>query len=115
MMSSVRAMSEARASARGRTRRWTREEGFDRPSATRDEASAMRRDTDEGRRRRARSQETGDAVSVFTFRGDAQRDRARIEIAKNGVKRLKTIRHPNVLLMKETVRLRAGTRILFTW
>ena len=50
-------------------------------------------------------------MSVFTFRGDAQRDRARIEIAKNGVKRLKTIRHPNVLLMKETVEIESGNEI----
>ena len=48
---------------------------------------------------------------MFTFRGDAQRDRARIEIAKNGVKRLKTIRHPNVLLMKETVEIESGNEI----
>jgi SCY1-like protein 1 len=48
---------------------------------------------------------------VFTFRGDAQRDHQRVAIARNGVKRLKTIRHPNVLLMKDTIEIENGSEI----
>lgn len=57
------------------------------------------------------TQETGEAVSVFTFRGDAQRDHARVQIAKNGARRLKTIRHPNVLLMKDLVEIESGNEV----
>lgn len=57
------------------------------------------------------SRESGERVSVFTFRGDAQRDARALEIARNGVRRLKTMRHPNVLLVKETLEVETGSEI----
>ena len=43
--------------------------------------------------------EDGSAVSVFKFVGNLQTDRVRIETARNGAKRLKLTRHPNVCLL----------------
>ena len=50
-------------------------------------------------------------MSVFTFVGDAQRDAQRLAIARHGVKRLKTLRHPNVLLMLDTLEIENGSEI----
>ena len=50
-------------------------------------------------------------MSVFTFVGDAQRDAQRLAIARHGVKRLKTLRHPNVLLMLDTMEIENGNEI----
>jgi len=48
---------------------------------------------------------------VFTFTGDAQKDAQRLALARNGAKRLKTLRHPNVLLTVDVVEIESGSEV----
>ena len=55
--------------------------------------------------------EDGSAVSVFKFVGNLQTDRVRIETARNGAKRLKLTRHPNVLHLRESLEVEKGDEL----
>ena len=50
-------------------------------------------------------------MSIFKFVGNTETDKVRIATARNGAKRLKTIRHPNVLHMKDTLEIENGPEI----
>ena len=56
--------------------------------------------------------EDGSACSVFKFVGNAQRDRRGIETARNGAKRLKLTRHPNVVHLRESLEVEKGEEII---
>lgn len=55
--------------------------------------------------------EDGSACSVFKFVGNAQSDRRGIETARNGAKRLKLTRHPNVVHLRESLEVEKGDEI----
>ena len=55
--------------------------------------------------------EDGTACSVFKFVGNAQSDRRSIETARNGAKRLKLTRHPNVVHLRESLEVEKGDEI----
>ena len=55
--------------------------------------------------------EDGSACSVFKFVGNTQSDRRGIETARNGAKRLKLTRHPNVVHLRESVEVEKGDEI----
>ena len=57
------------------------------------------------------SKEDGSAVSVFKFVGNVDQDRVRIATARNGAKRLKLIRHPCVLLVKDSLEVENGPEL----
>jgi hypothetical protein len=42
------------------------------------------------------------------FTGNTETDKVRIATARNGAKRLKLIRHPNVLVLKEDLEIESG-------
>ena len=60
---------------------------------------------------RKRAQETGEEHSIFTFHADVNRDRERVRLAKNGARRMKTLRHPNVLLVKDVIEIESGNEL----
>ena len=60
---------------------------------------------------RKRAQETGEEHSIFTFHADVNRDQQRVRLAKNGARRMKTLRHPNVLLVKDVIEIESGTEL----
>ena len=49
--------------------------------------------------------------SVFKFVGNVNSDRVRIETARNGAKRLKLTRHPNVVHLKESLEVEKGDEL----
>ena len=55
--------------------------------------------------------EDGSACSVFKFVGNVQSDRVRIETARNGAKRLKLTRHPNVVHLRESLEVEKGDEL----
>ena len=60
---------------------------------------------------RKRAQETGEEHSIFTFHADVNRDQQRVRLAKNGARRMKTLRHPNVLLVKDVIEIESGNEL----
>lgn len=59
-----------------------------------------------------KSQETGEVVTVFTCKiKDKEKERVALELARNGAKRLKLCKHPNVLQVKETLEIESGNEI----
>ena len=50
-------------------------------------------------------------VSIFKFTGNTETDKVRIATARNGAKRLKLIRHPNVLVLKEDLEIESGQEL----
>lgn len=59
-----------------------------------------------------KSQETGEVVTVFTCKiKDKEKERVTLELARNGAKRLKLCKHPNVLQVKETLEIESGNEI----
>ena len=55
--------------------------------------------------------EDGGPCSVFKFVGNVNTDRVRIETARNGAKRLKLTRHPNVVHLKESLEVEKGDEL----
>ena len=43
---------------------------------------------------------------------DKEKERVALELARNGAKRLKLCKHPNVLQVKETLEIESGTRLI---
>ena len=61
---------------------------------------------------RATSKEDGSAASVFKFVcNDVHKERVRVEVARNGAKRLKTTRHPNILMLKDSLEVEEGDKL----
>ena len=51
-------------------------------------------------------------VTVFTCKiKDKEKERVALELARNGAKRLKLCKHPNVLQVKETLEIESGNEI----
>jgi len=51
-------------------------------------------------------------VTVFTCKiKDKAKERVALELARNGAKRLKLCKHPNVLQVKETLEIESGNEI----
>ena len=61
---------------------------------------------------RATSKEDGSPASVFKFVcNDVHKERVRVEVARNGAKRLKTTRHPNILMLKDSLEVEEGDKL----
>ena len=61
---------------------------------------------------RATSKEDGAPASVFKFVcNDVHKERVRVEVARNGAKRLKTTRHPNILMLKDSLEVEEGDKL----
>ena len=59
-----------------------------------------------------KSQETGEMVTIFTCKiKDKEKERGTLELARNGAKRLKLCKHPNVVQVKETLEIENGNEI----
>jgi SCY1-like protein 1 len=61
---------------------------------------------------RGTAKEDGAPVSVFKFVcNDVHKERVRVEVARNGAKRLKTTRHPNILMLKDSLEVEEGDKL----
>ena len=59
-----------------------------------------------------KSQETDEMVTIFTCKiKDKEKERGTLELARNGAKRLKLCKHPNVVQVKETLEIENGNEI----
>ena len=59
-----------------------------------------------------KSQETGEMVTIFTCKiKEKEKERGTLELARNGAKRLKLCKHPNVVQVKETLEIENGNEI----